>query len=230
MKISGMEKLTLLDYPEKTACIIFTQGCDFRCPFCQNSDLLNNNNAESIISEEEVFLYLKKRQNVLDGICISGGEPLLQKDILDFIKKIKALGFKVKLDTNGNSPSKLKELLDLSLIDYVAMDIKNEFSIYNQTAGLLKVNIKNIKESIKLLKESSIDYEFRTTIVKELHTIKSIKSICQYIGPEVKYYLQNYKDSENVLKKGLHEFSQDELLQIKKELVIDYPNVIIRGL
>ena len=144
MTISGMEKLTLLDYPANTACLIFTQGCNFRCPFCHNKNLLMDTNGDGIIDENEVLNYLKKRKGLVDGICISGGEPLLQRDIESFIKKIKEIGVKVKLDTNGSNPQKLKKLIDMGLIDYVAMDIKNDFSNYDKTSGVDNINIENI--------------------------------------------------------------------------------------
>ena len=190
MTISGMEKLTLLDYPANTACLIFTQGCNFRCPFCHNKNLLMDTNGDGIIDENEVLNYLKKRKGLVDGICISGGEPLLQRDIESFIKKIKEIGVKVKLDTNGSNPQKLKKLIDMGLIDYVAMDIKNDFSNYDKTSGVDNINIENIKKSIDILENSNIEYEFRTTVVKELHSITQLEHICEYIGPNARYYIQ----------------------------------------
>lgn len=229
MVINGMEKLTLLDYPENTACLIFTQGCNFRCPFCHNKDLLMDSNCDGIIDEKEVFAYLEKRKGLIDGICISGGEPLLQKDIERFISKIKEMGFKVKLDTNGSSPIKLKELIDKGLLDYVAMDIKNDFDNYNKTSGVNIINIENIKKSIAILENSKILYEFRTTIVKQFHNIHQLENICEYIGCNAKYYIQNYRDCANVLQDGLDGFAQDELLNIQDVLHSKYPNVVVRG-
>lgn len=230
MTISGMQKLTLLDYPGKTACLIFTQGCNFRCPFCHNKDLLNESFEDEIIEEDEVFSYLNKRKGVIDGICISGGEPLLQKDIESFITKVKEMGFKVKLDTNGTSPSKLKRLLDKNLLDYVAMDIKNNFLNYDKTSGIQMLNVENIKRSIDILEHSNIEYEFRTTIVKELHNILGLEEICKYLGPNVKYYIQNYKDCDTVLQKGLSGFNTEELVSIQNKLKLTNPNVIVRGI
>lgn len=221
MIISGFQKLTLLDYPNKLSCIIFTQGCNFKCPFCHNKDLIKNNIKDSNYSEEEIFKYLNKRKNILDGVCISGGEPLLQKDIYTFISRIKELGFLVKIDTNGSSPDKLKYLIDNKLIDYVAMDIKNDFTNYDDTTGIKNTNIDNIKESIKVLKESNILYEFRTTVVKELHDYNKISSICKYIGNS-KYYLQNFEDNGNVLRRGLTSFKEDELQEIVDKLKNTY--------
>ena len=230
MTISGMQKLTLLDYPGITACLIFTQGCNFRCPFCHNSDLLENEIKTEIVEEDEVFKYLKKRQGVLDGVCISGGEPLLQPDIESFIKKIKDMGFKVKLDTNGSSPSRLKRLLDKGLLDYVAMDIKNDFLNYDKTSGIQMINIENIKRSISILEESNVEHEFRTTVVKELHNLLGLEEICKYLGPNAKYYIQNYKDCDTVLKKGLSGFNTEELVSIQNKLKLTNPNVVVRGL
>jgi len=230
MVISGMQKLTLLDYPEKTACLLFTQGCNFRCPFCHNKDLLQNELPNEIVSEEEVFAYLNKRQGILDGVCITGGEPLLQKDIYDFIKKIKDMGFLVKLDTNGSSPGTLKKLIDDNLLDYIAMDVKDDFESYDKTSGIAMINIENIKKSIEIIENSSVEYEFRTTVVKELHDYEHLKHICEYIGPKAKYYIQNYRDCETVLNKGLTGFSDVELFDIEKKLKVTYPNVMIRGI
>ena len=228
MIISGMQKLTLVDYPGHTACLIFTQGCNFRCPFCHNSDLVIGANNSNKIDEQVLFDYLDKRKGLIDGVCISGGEPLLQKDIKLFIEKIKEKGYKVKLDTNGSKPDVLENLIEHNLIDYVAMDVKNVFNKYDLTIGC-KSNVEDIKKSISILKSSSIDYEFRTTIAKELHSLEDIGGILEYLGADVKYYLQNYNDCETVLKKGLSGFSDDELLEIKQNLERKYPNVIIRG-
>ena len=156
MKISGMQKLTLLDYPGNIACLIFTQGCNFRCPFCHNSELLANQD-ENLIKEEEVMSYLEKRKGLLDGVVISGGEPLLQKDIETFMKKVKKLGYKIKLDTNGSNPHKLKDLIAKGLVDYVAMDVKNDFINYDKTSGV-KSNTDFIKESIAIIENSNIEY------------------------------------------------------------------------
>ncbi len=228
MTINGMQKLTLLDYPGNVACLIFTQGCNFRCPFCHNSGLLDMNNNCEKIDEKEVFKYLEKRRGLLDGVCISGGEPLLQKDIEDFIRKVKDLGYKVKLDTNGSSPKKLKQLIEDGLIDYVAMDIKNDFLNYDRTAGMC-TNIDNIKKSIEIIENSNIEYEFRTTIVKQFHDVGKLEKIIQYIGPNARYYIQNYQDCSSVLQRGLNGFDNEELLNIKNTLGVKYPNLVVRG-
>lgn len=227
MNIAGVQKVTLLDYPGKVACEIFTQGCNFECPFCQNSSLIPITNTGEF-SEEEIFEYLNLRKNILDGVVITGGEPTVQKDLKGFIKKIKDLGLLVKLDTNGGNPKVLQELIDEKLVDYVAMDIKNIFNKYNITAGK-KVSLDNIKKSIEILKASKIDYEFRTTIIKEMHSLDDIVSICKLVG-SAKYYLQNFEDSENVIDHSLHGFSREELLFIDKYLKDVFPNVEIRAL
>ena len=227
MNIAGVQKVTLLDYPGKVACEIFTQGCNFECPFCQNSVLIPITNTGEF-SEEEIFEYLVLRKKILDGVVITGGEPTVQKDLKGFIKKIKDLGLLVKLDTNGGNPKVLQELIDEKLVDYVAMDIKNIFNKYNITAGK-KINLDNIKKSIEILKASKIDYEFRTTIIKEMHSLDDIISICKLVG-NAKYYLQNFEDSENVIDHSLHGFSREELLFIDKYLKDLFPNVEIRAL
>lgn len=227
MNIAGVQKVTLLDYPGKVACEIFTQGCNFECPFCQNSSLIPITNTGEF-SEEEIFEYLNLRKNILDGVVITGGEPTVQKDLKSFIKKIKDLGLLVKLDTNGGNPKVLQELIDEDLVDYVAMDIKNIFNKYNITAGK-KVSLDNIKKSIEILRVSKIDYEFRTTIIKEMHSLDDIISICKLVG-NAKYYLQNFEDSENVIDHSLHGFSREELLFIDKYLKDLFPNVEIRAL
>lgn len=228
MIIGGFEKITLLNYPDTVACIIFTKGCNLNCPFCHNSSLINNNRSKTI-DDEYIFSYLEKRKNVLDGVCISGGEPLIQKDIINFIDKIKSLGYKIKIDTNGSRPDVLEKLLDKNLIDYVAMDIKGTFDKYNVISGT-RVDINKIKESIQILEKSNIDYEFRTTIIKEYHSIDDIKEICKLFKNSTKYYIQNFVNNENVLNKNLHGFEIKELEKMKIELEKDYPNVIFRDI
>lgn len=226
MRISGFNKLCLLDYPGHIACILFTSGCNFKCSYCQNSSLICSN--ESLITESEIFDYLSKRKGLLEGVVISGGEPTIQKDLISFIKRVKEEGFKVKLDTNGSNPSVLKELIDNDLLDYVAMDIKNIFNKYKDITEV-EVNIDNIEKSINLLKNSKIDFEFRTTIIKEHHDINKIKKICELVGDH-NYYLQNFEDSENVLNKSLHSFEEKEMIKIYNALKKDYKNIKVRGL
>ena len=225
MKISGFDKLTLLNYPDKVACTIFTSGCNLRCPFCHNSGLVTNNYNE--ISFDSIYEYLKKRIGILDGVCITGGEPLIHADIKDYIKKIKDLGYLVKIDTNGCNPKLLKELIDLKLVDYIAMDIKNIYSKYDITSGV-KVNIDNIKKSISIIEKSGIDYEFRTTIVKEFHSTQDIKEILSYISSNSNYYIQNFKNSNDVFNRNLSSFSEKELVEMKNK--INNKNIYFRDL
>lgn len=200
MKISGFQKLTLLDFPGHTACTLFTSGCNMRCPFCHNTPLVTGE-AEEEYTEEEIFSFLRKRQGLLDGVAITGGEPLMQKDIVEFIQKIKNEGYAVKLDTNGSYPEKLKELISKNLVDYVAMDIKNTVEKYPLTAGGFKAT-DSILKSIDILKNSCVPHEFRTTVVKEHHTPEDIESIARLLGKTEKLYLQQFKDSGNILGEG----------------------------
>ncbi len=227
MVIGGLQKVTLLDFPGLTACLIFTQGCNYRCPYCHNSSLLNGV-GDFKIEESSIFEYLEKRKNLLDGVVITGGEPTLQKDLKEFIVKIRALGYKIKLDTNGTNPCVLENLIKEKLLDYVAMDIKNDFTSYEGTVGNIKVNIENIKKSIKILESSHIPYEFRTTITKELHSLKGLMNIVNYISPKSKYFLQNFKDSGTCLNRNFTSFTPQELDVFHNTLCIDHPNVFIR--
>ena len=228
MKISGFQKLTLLDYPGKIACIIFTQGCNYKCSYCQNSLLIPCSN-EKLIDEEEVFDYLEKRKNLLDGIVISGGEPTVQRGLVNFIERVKKIGLLVKLDTNGSNPAIIKKLIDEGLVDYVAMDIKNVFDEYENVTKC-KVNIKDILDSIKCLQKGKIEYEFRTTIIKNIHTVDKILNICKFLGKNQHIYLQNFEQSEYVVDKKLESFSKKELKKIEEEVKNKYPNVIVRGI
>lgn len=230
MIIDGFSKLTLLDYPENVACIIWTRGCNFRCPFCQNSELIRMTKDEGNIKEEDVLSYLEKRKGILDGIVISGGEPTMQKGLYEFIKKVKTIGLKVKLDTNGFNPKILKKLIDDNLLDYVAVDIKNDLDHYDKICGLNKITLDNLLETIKILENSHILYEFRTTVMKNYHNEQRIENILSLIGKNANYYLQNFKDSEYVLDKTLESFSNDELMHIYNDLKLKYPNIGIRGI
>ena len=227
MIIDGFEKLTLLDYPGHLACMIFTRGCNFKCPYCQNSSLIRYKKEPGKFSEDEIIEFLKQRQGKLEGIVISGGEPTIQKGLKDFIKKVKKLNFKVKLDTNGSNPQVIKELLEENLVDYIAMDIKNDLDNYEMVTDS-KVNKNAIKKSIKLISDSKIDYEFRTTIMKECHKLDNLKKILELIKNK-KYYIQNFRVSDDVIDKSLSSFTDDELKLIKEELC-KYPNVILRDL
>mgnify|MGYP002559135766 FL=1 len=226
MLISGFDKVTLLNYPGLVACTIFTKGCNLKCPFCHNSSLISGND-DTYIDEDEIFKYLNKRKNIIEGVCISGGEPLLQKDIKEFIRKIKSLGLKVKLDTNGTNPDLILSLINDNLLDYIAMDIKNIKSKYELTSGA-KVKIDNILKSINIVENSGIDYEFRTTIIKEFHTLSDIDYISKKLDKKSKYYIQNFVKSDAVLDKNLHSFTSDELKEMKQ--ILNNENIIFRDL
>lgn len=229
MKIYGLQKLTLLDYPKKTACTIFTGGCNFRCPFCHNALLVTDIDNSNTYTEEEILDFLAKRKGLLDGVCITGGEPLMQNDIAEFIKKIKELGYKVKLDTNGTFPEKLAELLKNRLVDYVAMDIKNSKEKYAETAGIKNINLSDIEKSINLLKSSDIDYEFRTTVVKEFHTEADIEKIAEWIRGAKGYFLQNFEDSGNLIGENMSPVEKDTLDKMKICAKVFVQNTQIRG-
>ena len=210
MLIKGFQKLTLLDYPGKTACTVFTGGCNYRCPFCHNAGLVTKLDTE-IISESEVLSHLKKRQGILDGVAISGGEPLLQGDIEEFLQKIKELGYSIKLDTNGSFPDKLKSIIDKGLCDYVAMDIKNSPAEYGKTVGVENFDITPIKQSIEIIKQSGVDYEFRTTVVHEFHEDADFEEIGQMISGAKHYFLQCFTDRDTVPFEGLSAPSKEKL-------------------
>ncbi|MBQ6947119.1 MAG: anaerobic ribonucleoside-triphosphate reductase activating protein [Clostridia bacterium] len=202
MKIYGFQKMTLLDFPGKVACTVFTGGCNFRCPFCHNASLVTHIDGAPI-AEEEILSYLNKRKGLLDGVCVTGGEPLLQGDIASFLRRIKEMGYLVKLDTNGAFPDRLRALLEAGLVDYVAMDIKNSKEKYAVTAGV-PVDLAAIERSVELLKEGRVDYEFRTTLVKELHTEEDILSMAKWLSGAKYWYLQNFTDSGDLIAAGYH--------------------------
>lgn len=230
MKISGLLKLTALDYPEKLACTVFTAGCNLRCPFCHNASLVCGSGEE--ISEDEFFAFLKKRRGILDGVCITGGEPLLQSKIAEFMKKIKDLGFLVKLDTNGAFPDRLSSLIDAHLVDYIAMDVKNCPEKYPLTCGVkgsYEEFFVPFKESIDILLKGKVDYEFRTTVVNELHTLDDIKKAGEAIKGADKWFLQCFKDSGDLLGEGLSAPSKDILDKMKVLALTFVKKCEIRG-
>lgn len=228
MQIAGLNKLTLLDYPGQIACIIFTQGCNFNCGYCHNAGLIPKCSGE--LSEDAVMDYLKKRQNILDGVVISGGEPLIQSGLEAFIKKIKALGFKVKLDTNGTNLKLLRNLTESGLLDYIALDIKADANAYPELIGQKGYAFQNVKEAIAMITKSGVDYEFRTTLVKEFHDQNTIINLCRLVGKGAKYYLQNFVLNESVTNQGLNGFTEEELKNLITKVNQEYPNVKVRGL
>ena len=230
MKISGIQKLTLLDYPGKVACTLFTSGCNFRCPFCHNAGLvLPDKLEEASISEDEVMSFLKKRAGMLDGVAITGGEPLLHTDMPEFLEKIKNLGYKIKLDTNGSNPKLLKDIVNAGLVDRVAMDIKNAPDEYNKTAGC-SVDMEKIEESKDFLLTGTCDYEFRTTVVKGIHTRESLIAAAKWISGAKEYYLQQFKDSGNLIEPDAFEpFDEKDMHELADAVRPFVPTVEVRG-
>lgn len=214
MKIHGFQKLTLLDYPDKVACIVFFGGCNFRCPFCHNASLVTHLDGTPTVDEAEVFDYLDKRGKLLDGVCITGGEPLMRPDIREFIEKIRSRELSVKLDTNGSYPGKLKELVNAGLVDYVAMDIKNCKEKYPLTAGIEVLKLEPIEESISFILEGHTDYEFRTTVTNELHTSEDIGKIAEWIQGAKRYFIQNFADSGDLIAGGHTPVSKEMICEM----------------
>ena len=228
MKIKAIQKLTLLDFPNRTAATVFTCGCNLRCPFCHNASLVVGDRCpdgsmlfdeEAMVPEEEVFSLLEKRRGLLDGVAITGGEPLLQPDLADFIRKIKNTGFAVKLDTNGFLPERLEKLLAEGLVDYVAMDVKHAPEKYGLAAGIEGLSPEPFLRSIELIKNSGIEYEFRTTLVKGIHKTEDIAEIAKIVGEGSPYYIQMYVDSGDVLanrdgSSGLCPFTAEEAEEV----------------
>ncbi len=202
MLIGGFQKMTVLDYPGKVACTVFFAGCNLRCPFCHNASLVMDNWISGV-DEGEIFAYLEKRKGLLDGVCITGGEPLLNEEIEDFIRRIKDMGYLVKLDTNGTNPKMLRRLIKNGLVDYVAMDIKNSAEKYAMTCGVKAVNFTKIEESINLLIGGNIDYEFRTTVVEPLHTTEDIEAVGKLVKGAKALYLQGFVDSGELIGEGM---------------------------
>jgi len=223
IQVGGLQRSTLIDYPGRVAATVFLTGCNFRCPWCYNSELVlpEKIKKQPRISERHFFDFLKKRKGLLEGVCLTGGEPTINKDLPEFCRKIKKLGYLVKLDTNGSNPEMLKKLISEKLIDYVAMDIKAplaQFPKYDKATGI-KVNLEKIKKSIELIKDSGIDYEFRTTVLPGIHTKEDILKIAKNISPAKRYYLQNFKPDKTLDSsyKKCKPFNQKELELIQKE-------------
>lgn len=229
MKICGFQKMTMLDYPGKVACTVFTGGCNFRCPFCHNAMLVTDIDENAVYAEDEILSYLNKRKGIIDGVCITGGEPLLQNDIGDFLVKVKETGMPVKLDTNGSYPEKLRELVSRGLVDYVAMDIKNSKEKYPLTVGLPGYDIGKIEESVEFLMSGAVDYEFRTTVVREFHTAEDIVKITEWIAGAKRYFLQGFVDSGNLIGSGMSALRPQEMVEICTKAQYLVPNTVLRG-
>lgn len=231
MIISGLQKLTLLDYPGHVACTVFTPGCNFRCPFCHNASLVLPEREAYRMEPEELLRFLKKRVGILDGVAVTGGEPLLQKDLRGFLEAVRELGYKIKLDTNGSFPAKLRELVEAGSVDRVAMDIKNSPALYGKTAGCEGLDLGPIGESKDYLLSGAVEYEFRTTCVKGLHTAESIAAAAEWIGGAREYYLQQYKNSGDVIAAdGLDAFDEKEMQTLAEAAAQYVPTVRLRGI
>ena len=230
MLIKGLQKLTLLDFPEKMACTVFTFGCNFRCPFCHNASLVLADRADdTAIPEEEFFSFLQKRRGILEGVCITGGEPTLMPDLPAFIRRIRALGYAVKLDTNGYRPDVLKSLVAEGLLDYVAMDIKNSLPCYGVTVGIPGLNVAPIEESMDFLREGHVPFEFRTTLVRGLHTPESVAEMGKRLAGNEPFFLQTFEDSGDLIGEGLSAFDRAETESLLAILRAYVPNAQIRN-
>ena len=228
MKIHGLQKMTLLDFPGKVACTVFFGGCDMRCPFCHNAELLDGS-APPVMDEDELLSFLKKRQGLLDGVAFTGGEPLLQKDLPELAGRIRELGYPVKLDTNGTNPERLRKMIRDGLVQYVAMDIKNSQDRYAETAGMKVLDMGPVRESVSLLLEGTTDYEFRTTAVAELHDDRSFEQIGRWIKGARRYYLQRFTDRETVPFGGFHSPTEEQMHRWADIVRPFIPAVELRG-
>ncbi len=231
MLISGLQKMTLLDYPGCVACTVFTGGCNFRCPFCHNASLVIPEALRAADGGVEAVLsFLKKRQGLLDGVAVTGGEPLLHADMAEFLRRVKDLGFRVKLDTNGSFPARLRALVEEGLVDRVAMDIKNDPAFYAETAGVADLDLAPITESKEFLLSGAVEYEFRTTVVKGLHTAERLENAARWIEGAREYHLQQFKDSgELIAPDGLGAFSDDEMRALLQAVLPIIPVAALRG-
>ncbi|MBQ5793809.1 MAG: anaerobic ribonucleoside-triphosphate reductase activating protein [Clostridia bacterium] len=229
MNIQGIQKLTLLDFPDRTACTVFTGGCNMRCPFCHNASLVLRPGENPAYFEEEIYAFLKKRQGILDGVAITGGEPLLQHGLEEFILRVRELGFAVKLDTNGSYPDRLAALIDQGLLDYIAMDVKNSREKYAQTVGVKGFDIAPIEQSIALLRTSGVPFELRTTVVRELHSAEDIEDMGVWLQGDHKHFLQGFIDSGDLIKKGLSGYDKNQMEDLVNVLKSYVPHAQLRG-
>lgn len=230
VKVHGFNKLTLLDYPGRLACTVFLGHCNFRCPFCHNAGLVLNPEDEPIIPIEEILGTLKKRKGILDGVCITGGEPTVHKKLPEFVQQIKKLDYSVKLDTNGTNPQMVREMVKAGLLDYVAMDIKNSPEKYGETAGIVRADLEAIHETVEFLKSGEVDYEFRTTVTRELHKREDFLKIRKWLSGSRRYFLQAYKESEQVIRPVYSSYSREQLENFRQLLLEEISQVEIRGI
>lgn len=228
MKIKGLQKLTLLDYPGRLAATVFLGGCNLRCPFCHNASLVVRSD-DNEISEDELFSFLESRRGKLSGVCITGGEPTLNPTLPSFINKIRALGYSVKLDTNGTNPDMLESLVRDGLVDYVAMDIKSSPERYAAVSGVPGLDVSPVERSVRFLLRGEVEYEFRTTVVRELHTAEDFDSIGRWIRGARAYFLQPFKDSGDIIEDGFSSYSKAEIEAILERVRAYIPNAQIRG-
>ena len=228
MFISGIQKMTLLDYPGKCACTVFLAGCNLRCPFCHNASLVLGN-PEPVMDEDAFFAFLNKRKGLLDGVCVTGGEPTLRRDLPEFIGKIKELGFLVKLDTNGSNPELLKKLLEDHLLDYVAMDIKNAPHRYGETCGGIDI-LTAVEQSLAILKESAVEYELRTTLCKPFHDKIALEAMGKWLSGEKNYHLQSFVDSGDLVGTEVSGFTKEEMEELRQAVLPYIPTTRIRGI
>ncbi len=230
MKIHGLQKLTLLDFPGQIACTVFTAGCNMRCPFCHNAALVTHIDADAYMDEEEFFSFLKKRTGVLDGVAITGGEPTLVPDLPAFMERVRSMGFKVKLDTNGSRPEVLRAIITAGLADYVAMDIKNSKDNYGKTVGIADFSLAPVEESVDILMGSGVPFEFRTTVVDALHSPSDFESIGRWLAGPEPYFLQNFKDSGDLIVPGMTGKTPEEMEECLRAVKPFIPNASLRGL
>ena len=230
MVIHGLQKLTLLDYPGHTACTVFTAWCPWRCPFCHNASLVLRPESQPVIDQEEFFAFLHKRRGLLDGVAVTGGEPTVQKDLPEFLRRVKDMGFAVKLDTNGTAPGMLREILAEGLADYVAMDVKAGRDNYPSVTGTIRPGLPAVEESAALLMEGRVDFEFRTTVVRELHTMEDFDDIAAWLAGGEKYFLQAFKDSGDLLTPGHSACTKEEMEAFRARLLPAIPRTALRGI
>lgn len=230
MLIQGLQKLTLLDYPGKVACTVFTAGCNFRCPFCHNAPLVIDTHRNPEISLKEIYQFLEKRKGILDGVCVSGGEPLIQHGIEIFLENLKRMGYAVKLDTNGSFPDKLKKIVEEGLVDYVAMDVKNSRENYGRTIGIEGYDTRNVEKSVGYLLSDAVDYEFRTTVVREFHQRSDFEAIGRWIKGAKRYYLQQFQESGDLIRPGLHAYNDNIMRQALDVVKAYVPSAELRGI
>lgn len=229
LKIFGLQKLTLLDYPGKVACTIFTGGCNLRCPFCHNALLVDGTNESRAIPEKDIFTFLAKRRGILDGVCVTGGEPLLQPDLETFLQQVRALGYLIKLDTNGCFPQRLKALAAQGLVNYVAMDLKSSPESYGAAVGRPDFELSEVRESIAFLLTDSVDYEFRTTVVRGIHDAEDLRKAAGLIRGAKRYFLQKFVDSGDLIGSGMSAFSEDDMKQFLKVVSPYVKKAALRG-